>query len=218
VIFDGVEITEEFLTRIDDETDVYTLPQVLSGSHDVQLEMEDFGTVDTRVSVYGDNDVESIQASNLALSEEQQQQVIDTAYADLTALIDAAVGGKSFKDVKNLFDADAQESAENNYSNFAERFCASGQEEGIKNIFLSDVIGSIETVSLESGSLVAYVELEYDYTVQGTRSKWFSDEIIEGTDEDNYGYNYLTLIYKDGAWVLDSTDMPYVTSYYISAY
>ena len=208
---DEITVPEEMKTS-EDGYDVYTIPYLFKGQHKFQISIGDLkGNVSSRDITYDDD---SFYFDSIVLSENQQKEVIDSAFAAMTKIVENATVGGTFNSIKNLYIEEAQSDAEYNYTNYFEkRFFKVDGEYGITNVSMTNVKGSFEDIYIDEGKVKVRVKISYSNVNNGKRYDYWDKKYIKCVDDDNLEEDSLYLQYEDGQWLFSNgSSMPYGVS------
>lgn len=210
---DGEEVSSSYQNDGDDYSTQYTIPRLFKGSHTFSIEVSGFESTTYSYNVSYDYDYYSI--TSIVLSEDDQKEIIETAYDYVQQIIIAANNGQSSDAITGLFADDAQRDAADMYDDsFADEFYAYTKDDGITEVSLTRVTGSVDSYYLEDGALTVDVSFKVDNTNKGYDKDWWTDELKEGTDESKSDNISVDLVYQDGKWLLeDDYSFPFAVSY-----
>ena len=198
---DGNKVSEKYIDSQDTYNDVYKIPKLFKGTHTLQIEVGDFKGDAELYEVMGDS--YSYTINSVYISEEQQKEIMDIGYGYMTDIIDAAVKGKKFDSVENIFTSDVADDAKSRYDDyFACDFYAVDKEEGITVVELSDVEGDVESYGVSDGKVYISIRMEYDVLNTGLEKSWWDGTISEGKDDYGSATTYVRMEYVDGEWLI----------------
>lgn len=208
---DGVNLSNKYASQEDgdDNTDVYVIPYIFSGDHDVKMSIGDLSEFEqvANADVYGAN---SFSFQNFKLDEKTQKKLVNLAYSDMMQIANAAYADSPFSSIEGLYkkDKDIRESAKYDYEYLTERFSRGEDDYGITAATFKEVSGYVDEVYYSDGEIVANVELDYTYDASYRTSGWFQEPT--GVSEENDSI-CVQFVYTNGNWVLNSDAIPYLS-------
>lgn len=205
---DGEQVPSSMLSSKDENYSyTYVIPEIFNGSHELTIKIGDFTGTPEQVYVWYDEANDYI--DSLTLTEQQQEELITLAYKDFQELINAGIAGDDFSAVSDIYSADAVNNARREYENYyLKHFVSSGEEEGIVGISLSEVYGDFSYSYIDGSKFFAEIKISYDYIVQFMDYDWWYQNVEEET-YNSFDYIYLSFVYEDGEWKLQTYGMPY---------
>lgn len=197
VTLDGIALGEKYKVKEGEEgyqedssIDSYSIPQIFYGSHEIKITMEDMEDITEQFSInYGDS---SYWKESMELKEEIRDSLLQKAGENMQKIYGAALAGKNFKTIEDLFSADAEgrrEIKEAYDSLMAE--LNEGNDITTRIVF-QDIKGASQGSGKTVGITFSYVR---DYKYQG----WFGDWEDEKEDGDGQWDFYFTK--ENGTWV-----------------
>lgn len=169
--------------------DVYQIPQIFYGTHEIKITMEDMeDVIETFQIDYGSS---QYYKESMKVKEEVLDALAQKAGENMQKIYSAAMAGKGFKTVENLFTSseEARKGIKESYENLL-----SGLNEGssqptkanFQNI-TGDVYGS-------------EVEMSFDYDLDYRYEDWWDEEWEVGNykGEDQWVFQFVK---EDGNWV-----------------
>ena len=173
VVLDGKTLDSKFLDSDTSENEYgegvenYVIPQIFGGTHTIEVSKEDYKEIVDLVEV--DYDASYYTVDNLQLKDEVVQQLMQSAGEDMQTIYSAAMTGKDFTTIQDMFATDCLEEAERDY-----------------NLLLSSLVmdenRGIEKVDFRNIRTTAYtdatvVSIEADYNVQSFYKNFWNEEI-----------------------------------------
>lgn len=210
VVVDGIELSNAYLTSTENGYQHFTIPSIFCGNHQIKISMEGFESETADVYIYSSYDYYSV--SSFSMNKESQEELIDLAYANMQAILNAAVAGDDFAVVESLFTDDVSAYARENYEYLKNCFATQDDLEGITDVSISNVTGTFSYNEISSGKIYASVVMEYNYDVSFYDRDWWTDELYA----DSYSSSdsqYYEFVYINGEWLMSDSDMPYFYYY-----
>ncbi len=209
---DETEVPSGMLAAQDgDYGTVYRIPELFAGTHTLAIRLNDFMGGQEQVTVTENGESDYI--GTVALSGTQQEELIRLAYEDMKKLLDAGVMGEDFSAVRDIYSPDTAGDAEKEYETYyRDHFVASGQEEGIVGVAITQAAGDFYYNYIDDGKIYAEVEVSYDYRVLYRDYDWWYEGLEEGI-YDSYSAISFTFVYLDGKWKLKTCSIPYFPYY-----
>lgn len=199
---DGVQLTEEQLSGDSEGMDCYQI-SIFNGTHSIQVEAPWFETYEGQFDTLSQGEYT---VSGLSLSDDGEQAVESKLQEALQAYYQAALAGKSFDEVKDLFAEGAADSNEDAYDRLRDDLEATDYS-APKQIQFSGFRCQVYDGDSYNGSLQA--ELEYDYNVSYTYTYTYSGRTEDRTN-DGSSYADARFVYDGDTYKLLSFDPGYV--------
>ncbi len=199
VSLDGVALDEgyRFLeeedgSRGDDYLDVYSIPYLFYGAHEVKVTLEDMEDVEEAIQVGYDSSQYYLEA--MQLKADIQEALIKKAGENMRQIYDAAITGKDFGAVKDLFtkDKETQQEIKEAYEYLMSE--ASQGDTRLQKMNLTNLTGTIYD------SRYAAVNVTFEYAIEYIYEDIWSGE----TESDTYNETeecQIHFVKEDGNWV-----------------
>lgn len=203
VVFDGITLSDSYRdSGADDDYGIcYVIPQLFLGSHTFTVSKENYDEVTRTVQIRSSNDGCSV--LDLAMKKEVLEDLIQLAGKNMQTIYTAAVEGKKFAAIEDLFAKDAREDAEYAYSNLLSNLSGNGSSIPYKLSF-KNIQGSAYSNGT-SVSLSAEYHIEYSY------EDWWDGSINTDSMDSSEQFTF-DFIEEDGNWV--QTNLGCYTLYY----
>lgn len=173
------------------EMDVYNIPYIFCGYHDIEVSMEGMEDVSETIQIeYGDS---YYQLEKMSVKQETLDELIELGGENMQKIYSAAMEGKNFAAIEELFTADRETKREIQESY---EYLLSDIHEGsvqVENVSFQNLLGK---VSREGGS----VSIGFDYEMQYLEEDGWSGELERDTykGSDNWQFYFVN---ENGKWV-----------------
>lgn len=197
VTLDGIALGESYKAREGEEgyvedssMDAYSISQIFYGSHEIKITMEDMEDVTEVFTINSGSD--SYQMESMELKEEIRDSLIQKAGENMNKIYSAALAGKNFKTIEDLFSADGEcrKEIKESYDSLMAEF--NEGDDITTRIVFQDITGASKGSGKTVGLTFSYVR-EYKY--KSWLDGW-TDEKDDGSGEWEF---YFTK--EDGEWV-----------------
>lgn len=219
VTIDDVKLTDTYKTESEEEgIDTYKINYIFSGKHTLKLSLENYNDYEVSFTLnstdYEGQTVTSVNRSDLTLSDDIANTLVEQSKTTLTKLYEAALDKKEFEDILSADEVEdtSLEDLKSKYKSLVEY-----------NIEGDPHLKSVDFSSMEGEAQIAYnynddctavsVNLETEYTAKSVvKNFWDKKKSTKSYDgSSNFTFTYH---FKNGKWVLnDSTAFNYCVYY-----
>lgn len=202
VVFDGITLSDNYRSSDADDYGIYyTIPQIFRGSHTLTVSKENFEDVTRNITVSSSYDEYSV--SNMTMKKEVLEELIQLAGKNMQTIYTAAIEGKKFDTIADLFAKDAKEDVKDSYSNLISNLSGNGSSVPYKLNF-HNIQGSAYTNGT-SVSISAEYHMEYSY------EDWWDGSLQTDSMDSTEQFTF-DFVEEDGKWV--QTNLGCYTLYY----
>lgn len=193
VTLDGITLDESYFGGSDSETmDYYVIPQICSGEHTIEIAKEDYQTVKRQITIEPYDGSFSI--DTMYLSESTLDTLMQAAGNAMQEIYGAALAGKDFSEIKELFTSD-EETLAGILSSYEYLKSSFAQERGAGPYAVS-----FQNLKGESANTGCAVGISFDYSVNYTYRDWY--DAIQSDTGGSSGYNTFYFEKEGDRWVL----------------
>lgn len=196
LVIDGIEIAPSYLVQdkygessYDSYYDVYRIPQMFRGYHTIEVSVE--GMTPVKETLFLDSSDMSYEYTSLYCTEEMTKEIQTLAINNMYRIYDAAVKGLPFDEIASLF---VNESEILSYVAEEYSYLVQNMQESIRvdKISFSNIVSYGDTSS-------AYVEVSFDYVIEGMIQDWWSGEWVQDTYQSSQD-GYFEFVNENGQW------------------
>ncbi len=200
VIFEGEELSSNYITEENNGWTYYNIPQLFYGNYDILVTQDYMEDVKAVVSTYDGG----YYVNEMYLKEETKEELIREAGKSFEEIYKAGFSNASFDQIASMFseEHDVREYMESDYSNFVYNL-GLDDETGLRKVDFNNVTGSASH-EVYDGKNYVYVDINYEYTATYTSYDWWTSDISTNTYSD-YGSTQFTYVLENEKWVLAST-------------
>lgn len=197
VSVDEIVLGEEFAFQEGDEgysygeMDVYNIPYIFCGYHDIKVSMEGMEDVSETIQIEAGESY--YQLEKMSLKQETLDELIGLGRENMQKIYNAAVEGKNFAAIEELFTVDRE--TKNGIQESYE-YLLSDIHEGsvqIENVSFLNLFGE---ASGEGGS----VSIGFEYEMQYLEEDWWSGELERDTYKGSDKWQFY-FVNENGKWV-----------------
>lgn len=189
--------------------DVYVVPSILNGTHDLKVTTPYTNEVDSKVEIRSGDP--SYQVTGLALSDQAKTALAQQAKTVLTTYYGGVIAGSDFSGIGSLLTQQAQDDGyvKGKYDNDVEEYGPKSQNRMLKKLEVTDL--KVDSANLSQTTLgvelettcklsytVSYIPYSYSFFGSTTPSTPVD------TDETDTWEPVFQFRYEDGSWLLDN--------------
>ena len=189
VTFDGIELKDSYKSNDKDYDmniyDVYVLPQIFTGQHQIDVTLEGYNPVSKTSETYS-GDGQNVHVSDMVMTEEYVKSIENTVYQNLKTIYASALTGQSFESLPITFYSENMSDIKNEYEDLKEYLNQTDK-----------MVDSIDfkNIRIASSTDGGYISVSFDYDI-----KYICQEGESKVESSSFS-NYTEMVLQDGQWV-----------------
>ena len=189
VTFDGIELKDSYKSNDKDYDmniyDVYVLPQIFTGQHQIDVTLEGYNPVSKTSETYS-GDGQNVYVSDMVMTEEYVKSIENTVYQNLKTIYASALTGQSFESLPITFYSENMSDIKNEYEDLKEYLNQTDK-----------MVDSIDfkNIQIASSTDSVHMRVSFDYDI-----KYICREGESKVESSSFS-NYTEMVLQDGQWV-----------------